>query len=663
MMFNAIMAGILCALAQADAASQLDVLEPNHNPPPSAMMELYLRAKMVEAFERRADALEQIKTPEDCEAHQRKMREFFVRQLGGWPDKSPLNAKVIDKQDRGPYVLEKIMYESRPQFYVTALMYTPKTEPPYPAVLVPCGHDANGKAGETYQRACIFLAVNGIAALCYDPIGQGERGQLLDSDGKQKYNSTIEHTLVAPGSILLGINTASYRIWDGIRSIDYLCSRADVDADRIGCTGNSGGGTLTSYISALDERVVCAAPSCYITSLRDLILIDGPHDAEQNIAGALAFGMDHGDYLMMRAPKPTLTLCATRDFFPIQGTWDTYRFVKRFYTRMGYPERLDIAENDAEHGYTPPLRQAMVRWMRRWLLGVDDAVTEPDLPVLKDDEAWVTPKGQVLLLDGARSVFDINNELADQLRETRAALRQKETGNDLLHKVRGISGVRPLEELPAPEIHLSGTLDREGYRIDKLVIRPETGIELPAWLYVPEGAAKGADLCVSEHGKAQGTEFCERRAREGNLVLAVDLRNNGETESHWSHGAQWEEFFGPSYKAVMLAYLLDRPFVAMWAEDLLVCGRYLKGLPEAKGLDVTLHSEGSMNVAALHAVALDLENVFNRLTVENGLSSWDSNVVRSNEPKRLITAIHGALRAYDLPDLAEALRAAGKLAE
>jgi len=325
-------------------------------------------AEMVRAFDRRAEAYEKIKTQEDAAAHKQRIRDFFLRQLGGWPEKTPLNAKIMDTMDRGDYRIEKVIFESRPNFHVTALMYLPETDPPYPAVLFPCGHDANGKAGEAYQRACAFLAVNGIAALCYDPIGQGERAQLLDADGKQTYGSTIEHTLVTVSSIPLGLNVASYRIWDGIRGIDYLCSRPDVDPNRIGCTGNSGGGTLTAYISALDDRVAVSAPSCYITSLKDLILIDGPHDGEQCIAGQLAFGMDHGDYLMARAPKPTLVCCATRDFFPIDGTWDTYRDVKRFYTRLGYPERLEIAEADEDHGFTPPLRQAMVRWMKRWLL-------------------------------------------------------------------------------------------------------------------------------------------------------------------------------------------------------------------------------------------------------------------------------------------------------
>ncbi len=169
---------------------------------------------------------------------------------------------------------------------------------------MPCGHDDNGKAAEAYQRGCILLAKNGIAALCYDPIGQAERRQLIDADGKPSGpGNTTEHTMLGIGALLLGRSTAGYRVWDGIRSLDYLAERPEVDAKRLGCTGCSGGGTLTSYLMALDDRVAVAAPSCYITSLERLFATIGPQDAEQNITGQVAFGLDHADYLGLRATE------------------------------------------------------------------------------------------------------------------------------------------------------------------------------------------------------------------------------------------------------------------------------------------------------------------------------------------------------------------------
>src|SRR5271168_2731173 len=166
------------------------------------------------------------------------------------------------------------------------------------------------------------MATTGLAVFCYDPIGQGERLQLIDDNRKPGIKgSTSEHTMVGIGAMLVGQSTAGYRIWDGIRSIDYLTSRPEIDAGKIGCTGNSGGGTLTAYLMALDDRIVAAAPSCYITSLERLFATIGPQDGEQNIPGQVAFGMEHADYVTMRAPRPTLILCATKDFFDIQGSW------------------------------------------------------------------------------------------------------------------------------------------------------------------------------------------------------------------------------------------------------------------------------------------------------------------------------------------------------
>ncbi len=617
---------------------------------PALMMENYLRARTVEAFERRADAYEKIETPADAETHKQRIREFFLQQLGSWPEKTPLNAKVMDTMDRGDYRIEKVIFESRPNFHVTALMYLPETDPPYPAVLFPCGHDPNGKAGEAYQRACAFLATNGIAALCYDPIGQGERAQILDADGKQTYGSTIEHTLVTVSSIPLGLNVASYRVWDGIRGIDYLCSRPDIDPNRIGCTGNSGGGTLTAYISALDDRVLCAAPSCYITSLEDLILVDGPHDGEQCIAGQLAFGMDHGDYLMARAPKPTLVCCATRDFFPIAGTWDTYRQAKRFYTRMGYSERLDIAEADEDHGCTPPLRQAMVRWMKRWLLNIDDTATEPEIIVLTDEEALVTAEGQVLKLPGERSVFDINRDIQLEQQKSREAFWAAESKDSALAKVRELTGIRPAAHLPVPEVKSIATARQDGYSVESLVLLPEPGIELPAVLYTPEQSPSETVIVAASEGKISVAQDCIALAKSGKRVLAVDLRNCGETKSSWSHGAQWEEFFGPSYKASMLAFQLNRPFITMWAEDLLICARYVQNLPGATQGKVALHTYGLIGPAALHAAAME-PSLIASVETHGGLASWVDVVNSAEGRNHLINVVHGALPFYDLSDL------------
>ena len=253
--------GICCEFAiLARAEENLNVLPPNMiDGPTKKMLSRHLRRLTYEALDRRRAEHETIKTPEQVKAYQQRMRNTFIEHLGGFPKRTPLNAKTVGTIDGDGYRIEKIIYESQPRHYVTAVMFLPKSKPPFPAVLVPCGHSRSGKVAQ--QRMCILLAKYGIAALSYDPIGQGERSQLLDAEGKQRFRATSEHDLVGMGSIPLGRNTATFRIWDGMRSIDYLAGRKEIDASKIGVTGCSGGGTLTSYLMALAGRVACAAPS------------------------------------------------------------------------------------------------------------------------------------------------------------------------------------------------------------------------------------------------------------------------------------------------------------------------------------------------------------------------------------------------------------------
>jgi hypothetical protein len=154
---------------------------------PSQMMETYLRDRARSALARRQAEYETLKTPEQIRSYQHRMREFFLQQLGGLPERTPLHAQVVGTLSLDGYRVQKITYSSQPGLLVTATLYLPESAPPYPVVLIPCGHDKNGKAAQAYQRAAMLLTRHGIAAFCYDPIGQGERSQLLDADGKARH--------------------------------------------------------------------------------------------------------------------------------------------------------------------------------------------------------------------------------------------------------------------------------------------------------------------------------------------------------------------------------------------------------------------------------------------------------------------------------------------
>src|SRR5262249_40842333 len=136
---------------------------------------------------------------------------------------------------------------------------------------------------------------NGMAALEFDPLEEGERVQVVDANGKWKYWGSAEHGLDDVAANLLGQNIARYYYWDGMRGIDYLQSRPEIDPNRIGCTGNSGGGTQSCYLVALDDRVKASAPSCAMTFMAE----NGPGDPEQRCFGCLAMGLDYPDLLFM----------------------------------------------------------------------------------------------------------------------------------------------------------------------------------------------------------------------------------------------------------------------------------------------------------------------------------------------------------------------------
>ncbi|MGE3777520.1 MAG: alpha/beta hydrolase family protein, partial [Pirellulaceae bacterium] len=526
--------------------------------------------------------------------------------------------------------------------------------PPYPGVLIPCGHSMNGKAHPEYQLMGAALAYHGMAALVFDPIDQGERGQYLGAGGWPKLAGTRAHSMLGVAATLLGQNTARFEIWDAIRAVDYLQSRPEIDGERIGCTGNSGGGTQTSYLMALDDRIRVAAPSCYLCGFPALLHTIGPQDAEQNLYGQVARGLDHADYVIARAPAPVLLCAATKDFFDIHGTWQVFRSGKRLYTRLGFAEHIDLMENDAGHNYNTLQRQSVLRWMSRWLLGKDESLTEPDLKLLNEQEVLCTPDGTVMNLPGARSVYDLNRDYEAILAPRRAEAWRR--ADMQLREVRRLAGIRPLHELPAPQVQAAGTVDRSGQRIRQLIVSPEAGIDLPALHFAPAQRRGRVVLYLHEAGKSSDAAAggpIQQLVDAGDDVLAVDLRGVGQTRA----GGAARAGASPSGdgKGVGMAYLLGKSYVGCRAEDILVCARFAA---EQIGGDakspIHLIAVGQVGVPALHAAALEPAQ-FATVHISRMLRAWSDIVQRTMSQDQAVNVVHGALTQYDLPDLASSL--------
>lgn len=295
--------------------------------------------------------------------------------------------------------------------------------------------------------------------------------------------------------------------------------------------------------------------------------------------------------------------------------------------------------------------------MRRWLLNTDDAITEPDFPILKDPEIQVTAEGQVMRLAGARSTYDLNRDLETHLAEARQQFWRQTDKSRALEEVRRLAGIRKLDELPAITCDKLGTLSRDGYRIDKLVLKPESGIWLAALAFVPDKLNGEATLYLHGLGKhvdAVPGGSIERLVTQGQLVLAVDLRGLGETQGDGkNYGIS--NYLGQEWNDATLADMLATSYVAMRAEDTLGCVRFLaKSLGNVPPRKVHLIAVGTVAPSALHAAALE-PALFATVTLRGGLTSW-SEVVRSPlVPHPLANIVHGALRVYDLPDLAATL--------
>ena len=208
----------------------------------------------------------------------------------------------------------------------------------HPAVLVPAGHATNGKIH--YQVLSQSLASRGYVVIAWDPIGQGERSQFWDAKaGKSRYNLVCaEHAVMGNLAYLAGANLARWEIWDGMRAVDYLLTRPDVDAERISITGTSGGGTQTTLIAALDPRIKVVVPSCYITSMpmrmANRIFFDPDSDPEQDLFATLSKMSATPACLLLMYPRPVMVASAVLDFFPIEGARKSFREAQRVYERF-----------------------------------------------------------------------------------------------------------------------------------------------------------------------------------------------------------------------------------------------------------------------------------------------------------------------------------------
>jgi dienelactone hydrolase len=636
------MAGPVLADQGTLTAEDLTVLDN----PPKRMMRDYLTELVDAQFAQRATALAKLKTAEDWNRHARMIRESMSAWTGPFPERTPLNVRVLGTIERPECSVQKILFESRAGFLVSANLHLPKGyEGRRPAVLNVIGHSPSGKATDKVQRRGIAQARKGFVSLTIDAIGQGER-QVSEyaSVGRPPGNA---HQIIGTQAFLAGTHVFNIMAWDVIRAVDYLVSRPDVDPERIACTGCSGGGMMTTYVLPFEPRIKVAVPACNPNTWSHRVHANLATDHEQVFFGAFAAGIDpRGDPLFCQVPKPLQINATSEDSLnPTSGVWELSEWLDKAYAAHGEPEKFETSMVDAPHGYNLEQRENAYAWMLRWLEGDAAENREGDFSVLDERETWSTPQGNVYADGQSRQPHAL---VLDHLHEHRPSWGPVKSEQALVeHKARLQSSVEKVLGLPhriaVPEVTVQASRSCGGLKLTPIVLHPEKGIILPGlWIESASAATRGpVILYLHDSGKAnlvKETILDRLVLTEGYRILAVDLRGMGET--------------APGEEAKFWDFLAGRPILAQRVADV---RSILKWVSQSQAGDDGVHV-WAQGISALCAVfAATLEDNVTGLVLEEPLLCFESIVTVKTPAYRQKIMVPGVLEQFDLPQVYQAL--------
>jgi pimeloyl-ACP methyl ester carboxylesterase len=473
---------------------------------------------------------------------QQELREKLLDMIGGLPaEKTDLHPEITGRIQRDGYSIEKLIFQSLPGVYVTALVYSPDDHSQkHPAVLVPAGHAPNGKIH--YQGLSQRLVKRGYVVIAWDPIGQGERSQFWDGKaGKSRYNLVCaEHAVLGNLAYLAGANLARWEVWDGMRAVDYLLTRPDVDGERISITGTSGGGTQTALIAALDPRIKAAVPSCYISSLpmrmANRIFADPDGDPEQDLYGMVSGGVDHVGLLMLMYPRPVMVASAVLDFFPIEGARQTFREAQGWYEKFGHGDRIALVEGYHKHEYSAENQEAALSFLDRFnRMPMRTGLAGPR--ELADGDLLCTSSGQVMVdKKDARSLMDaIREYYRGRKASTKLNIAEAYRGGEG-RRIADWWSVAEFKGAPAGDSQIlwqsRGTTKIDGVLVDKFILHHSGGLKMPLlFIHQDSNEKREVLLWFSEAGKARSADWSElqQRLRAGYDIVTFDFRGLGET--------------------------------------------------------------------------------------------------------------------------------------
>jgi len=606
------------------------------------MMNSFLHRRLESIREKREAELAALKTPADWKARQQRTRARLPEFFGEWPARTPLNAKIVGKLDREKYTIEKVIFESQPNYYCTANLYVPKGRKlPAPGILFTCGHAADGKGYHLYHESCLGLVLKGYVVLGLDPTGQGERSEYFDPQTlKPLVALTVsQHHYMGRPAWLVDWSLSGSRTWDCIRAVDYLCSRPEVDKDKLGASGNSGGGQMALLITAVDERIkVCAAAH--------------PGGSMEN-SYLLGQGLIDKEVMSLIAPRPCRWIVG-KDSGEEPGHRRRMEDMQRFYEGLGVDKNLtemDIVQG--VHDMKQPKRESAYEWMNRYFHKEEEGKAEPPLRPEEVKTLWCTESGCTFKSLGGESGQTINAKRAERMYKPEPDTAKLRT------RVAKRIGLTMPQARDATPCRAVGTFGADGFTAEKIALVSEEGIEVPSLLMKPQtaGATKPLIIHASDKGKPTRPDApCAALAlvRDGHTVLSIDVRGVGETDR--SPPVKLTKYTGytplqwrrdcmaigcPGFGTTMLAL---RSFDVIRAID------FAKSRDDLKGRKIVLVGEGLGGLWALIAAAYDgrpdgVVTVGTLASYKLALNSHYYNVWN-------YFWLPGALRDFDIPDLA-----------
>ncbi|HSG72510.1 MAG TPA: prolyl oligopeptidase family serine peptidase [Planctomycetaceae bacterium] len=637
---------------RASAAQQTAQLEPLNRFP--RMVQEYFVSRVRAAERAVLDAQAALKTKADAEAYVKGVQTRIRESFGPFPEKTLLNSRITGVVERDTYKIEKLIFESRPGFLVTANVYVPKgREFPVPGVIGSCGHSDNGKAAEAYQSFAQGLAKQGYVCLIFDPISQGERLQYPDENLKSKIRPGVgEHLYGGNQQFLVGEFFGMWRAWDGIRALDYLLTREEVDPKHVGVTGNSGGGTMTTWLCGLESRWTMAAPSCFVTTFRRNMENELPADTEQCPPRALSLQLDHADFVAAMAPKPVIILAKERDFFDARGAEEAYARLKRLYQLLGAEDNISLFIGPTYHGYSQENREAMYRWFNR-ATGASNAASEPEIVIEKDETLLCAPKGQVAELK-SRPIYDFTREKSRELAAKRKqlsgrALAQVVTETLKLPTVKGKSDYRILRPQTSRKYPLPNAVT--------YAVQTEPGIQAIVYrlseeqMYSrPFREKKRAVLYISHH--SSDAELREEpliaellESEQDAAFFTCDVRGIGDSQPDTCGANSFLSPYGSDYFYAIHSLMLDRPYVGQKTHDIL---RVIDWLEQVGHPEIHLVAKGWGSIPATFAALLSPH--VKQVTLKNALSSYADIAESETYHWPLSSFLPNVLAHFDLPD-------------